>query len=539
VRALLILFLFTAILPANDVLSRLPEVPAWKLRGSVLYDWHNKISMRSPPGWQWYEMEGDAYACVGRGSLSWFLVFVEPHYGLLGRHRKQARSDMRTMITFSGELLAEDQGGVFRKPELKYQNMRAVFWETDQLIMVVAPVNRAGKMYFEVGQSMDSVISLGEPEVNHLPIYFQYRFLGYGGIWLTLVFIGAIWSAALPRVLFNAHRWALVFCMAFFMLTLIGVVQYHLDSTHFARALINGIIFLPAIFYVSKRHQAELDADRPPPLRSELEALRVIVESNPENLHHLERYWSEALAWGEGIEFTNAAAIYIREMLARRDLEEALHARDQYREKLPRGRLPTPVLIELVDHAHTGGYRDAVTDLLGELQLRTESLTEKQRRHLTTIVSGRSAAPAEPRPLARTLRLMPARLAGLHERSLELVRPDGGSSVLPFDQITEIAAGVVQIPDQPATLILDLILDGLDAVPEKNRVLRLDSRTTDLSRIVPGKTRLAWTSLTSQILARSKAKPRPNREAVIGPDYARFAGIQGYTRAIYPVSPKT
>jgi len=514
-------------------LDELPLVTDARVEKGTLTEEKLGLAIDAPDGWRWRSLDDEGYACTGTGYNDWFLLLVVSEAVMSTAEHQFARGEEPTLT----ELLEIDRrhalAGVLADEMFEELPVTMTFWEGDEVIMAVAPLDGAGEIDEQV---LDAL--LGARDISGsggISSLIRFRFIGYLLIWLVCAALAKLCRAIPNGPLFNEHRLALALGALYWVYTMVGVVQNELGPYWMGRATITALILLPAMYKTSKGTEDKLDALRAKRQVLTLAELKALAEDSPEDRRALENYWDRALKEGKGYEVTSAANNYIRAVLAAGDLEEALRARAEYLEAYPQGKLPSSLLFHMAEHATGAGDDRARAELLGELGAREETLNDQQKQRLARLEGRETLGSPEQTPTrVRDLKLIEARLTGVSGEGLTISRNGGPAKRLAFSRIVGIAGGVVPNADRSAVLIMDLILDDLASVAKGNRVIRLDSRTTDLRTIFPGvATREAWSRLARGLLAKTGAIPYPDRDAVIGRKHARFPGTEAYERAIY------
>ncbi len=258
-------------------------------------------------------------------------------------------------------------------------------------------------------------------------------------------------------------------------------------------------------------------------------------------------YWNELAEWAPAAALEPAIVVRVAELLVARNDPAAAAAAVERLAVQDRDALPAGVLVRLakVAVAASSGAAEQIRrtalaspDLPPDARLELEALVcepqigaghpevaaaqEPEVERLDLVTSTR------PHTL-RVLEATPSRL-GLDSVTLSL---EGGTRVLPFDQIQAVAVAGITRPEGRPYLLVDLLLDPPWGVVEQLRVVRMPGSAFDPRKVVGGDDAMtAFRELLAALLDGSEAVPLPDPGAARGNPFRLFPSLAAYEREV-------
>lgn len=125
----------------------------------------------------------------------------------------------------------------------------------------------------------------------------------------------------------------------------------------------------------------------------------------------------------------------------------------------------------------------------------------------------------------------------LGDDKLVLQRPDGKRARIAYRAISALSVAAVGGLGSKPILIIDLILNWDDPTAEQLQLIRLRSDAFDVRSLISSEMRSvdAFRALQEQLLARTDAQPVPDRDAVRGRPFRKYADIDRYQREVLEI----
>ena len=411
-------------------------------------------------------------------------------------------------------------------------------------------------------------------------------------LWLLREFLFASASpASVGGGAGGVAHWAHVYGFVFGVVVAVVIRQTRLEERVLSPAIEASISMVDTSF------EEALEARGAGRLDEAFDRLQSMVREDPDNVPVCLALWGVAVDLGRQHEVVGVLARVVRVELQNGDLQEA---QDHWRELTEnRGTERLSLAVEarlaeqLREHGDRQGAAEVATSVAGRLSLASPvgvvmrlcrlaaevapsvaptvmavasqhpDLPDSARAELEQMVPAGAPAAVPPVPEApgpveepvaeavvtgplpvaaagRKLRLVEVVPNALKDTGLIVQRERGASSRLALETVQAVAVVGIQPPDQPASLLVDLLLDLPEGVSETLRVVRIRSNRFDPRKVLADAAGMAPLEairmLVEELLGRSGGAPLPSREAALGRPYAVFPSEAAYESEVLGVA---